>query len=70
MAADAHVSRADRDDRCRGRAAARRCGGSAFDSAIDVQTFEYAIGPKTFFSVNDADVADKSSSPSTRSSRS
>src|ERR1051326_4978444 len=29
-----------------------------FDSAIDVQTFEYAIGPKTFFTVNDADVAD------------
>ena len=30
-----------------------------FDSAIDVQTFEYAIGPKTFFTVNDADVADE-----------
>src|SRR5690242_9309307 len=30
-----------------------------FDSAIDVQTFEYAIGPKTFFTVNDADVAAK-----------
>ncbi len=30
-----------------------------FDSAIDVQTFEYAIGPKTFFTVADADVADK-----------
>ena len=30
-----------------------------FDSAIDVQTFEYAIGPKTFFTVSNADVADK-----------
>jgi len=30
-----------------------------FDKAIDVQTFEYAIGPKTFFTVADADVADK-----------
>src|SRR5215468_12573785 len=30
-----------------------------FDSAIDVQTFEYAIGPKTFFTVNDADVEAK-----------
>jgi OOP family OmpA-OmpF porin len=30
-----------------------------FDSSIDVQTFEYAIGPKTFFTVSDADVADK-----------
>src|SRR5688572_18750679 len=29
-----------------------------FDKAIDVQTFEYAIGPKTFFTVADADVAD------------
>jgi hypothetical protein len=29
------------------------------DRAIDVQTFEYAIGPKTFFTVADADVADK-----------
>src|SRR5688572_14087945 len=29
------------------------------DRAIDVQTFEYAIGPKTFFTVSDADVADK-----------
>ncbi len=28
-----------------------------FDSAIDVQTFQYSIGPKTFFTVNDADVA-------------
>ncbi|MDQ3370212.1 MAG: thrombospondin type 3 repeat-containing protein [Myxococcota bacterium] len=26
------------------------------DKAIDVQTFEYAIGPKSFLSVNDADV--------------
>jgi OOP family OmpA-OmpF porin len=30
-----------------------------FDSAIDVQLFDYAIGPKTFFSVADADVAAK-----------
>ncbi|HEY4176742.1 MAG TPA: transporter [Kofleriaceae bacterium] len=30
-----------------------------FDPAIDVQTFEYAIGPKTFFTVSNADVADK-----------
>ncbi len=29
------------------------------DRAIDVQTFEYAIGPKSFFSVADADVAAK-----------
>jgi hypothetical protein len=29
------------------------------DSSIDVQTFEYAVGPKTFFTVTDADVADK-----------
>jgi hypothetical protein len=28
-----------------------------FDPAIDVQTFEYAIGPKTFFTVADGDVA-------------
>ncbi len=28
-----------------------------FDSAIDVQTFEYAIGPKTFFTVSDGDIA-------------
>ncbi len=30
-----------------------------FDSAIDIQTFDYAIGPKTFFTVSDADVSDK-----------
>src|SRR5688572_32406501 len=29
------------------------------DRAIDVQTFEYAIGPKSFLSVADADVAVK-----------
>ncbi|MDQ3334919.1 MAG: thrombospondin type 3 repeat-containing protein [Myxococcota bacterium] len=29
------------------------------DRAIDVQTFEYSIGPKSFFSVSDADVAAK-----------
>ena len=28
-----------------------------FDSAIDVQTFNYAIGPKSFFTVSDGDVA-------------
>jgi hypothetical protein len=28
-----------------------------FDSAIDVQTFEYAVGPKTFVTVADGDVA-------------
>jgi hypothetical protein len=30
-----------------------------FDSAIDIQTFEYAIGPKTFVTVADGDVADR-----------
>ncbi|HMG21560.1 MAG TPA: transporter, partial [Kofleriaceae bacterium] len=30
-----------------------------FDSAIDVQTFEYALGPKTFVTVADGDVADR-----------
>jgi OmpA-OmpF porin, OOP family len=29
------------------------------DRAIDIQTFEYAIGPKSFFSVSDADVANQ-----------
>ncbi|MGE3768679.1 MAG: transporter [Kofleriaceae bacterium] len=29
-----------------------------FDPAIDVQTFEYAIGPKSFFTVSNADVAE------------
>ena len=38
-------------------------------AAIDVQTFEYAAGPKTFFTVDDGDVADRSSSRSTRWSR-
>jgi len=28
-----------------------------FDPSIDLQTFEYAIGPKTFFTVSDGDVA-------------
>ena len=28
-----------------------------FDPSIDVQTFEYAIGPKTFFTVADGDIA-------------
>ncbi len=43
-------------------AALRRHGARPtppFDTAIDVQTFDYAIGPKTFFTVSDADVADK-----------
>jgi len=31
-----------------------------FDPAIDVQTFDYAIGPKTFFTVADAEGAAKS----------
>jgi hypothetical protein len=30
-----------------------------FDPAIDVQTFEYAVGPKTFLTVADGDVAPK-----------
>jgi hypothetical protein len=30
-----------------------------FDTAIDVQTFEYAVGPKTFVTVADGDVAAK-----------
>ena len=30
-----------------------------FDPAIDIQAFRYAAGPKTFFTVNDADTADK-----------
>lgn len=29
-----------------------------FDPAIDIQTFNYAIGPKTFFTVADGDVSD------------
>jgi len=31
-----------------------------FDPAIDVQTFEYAVGPKTFFTVADGDVTPRS----------
>src|SRR5512135_1772581 len=30
-----------------------------YDSAIDVQNFDYSIGPKQFFTVDSADVADK-----------
>ena len=30
-----------------------------YDPAIDVELFEYAIGPKTFFTVSDAETADK-----------
>jgi len=37
--------------------AARAQNAPPFDPAIDVQLFEYAIGPKTFFAVADADVA-------------
>ncbi len=42
-----------------GAAFAQQAEPPPFDSAIDVQTFEYAIGPKTFFTVADADVADQ-----------
>src|SRR5262245_6248327 len=37
--------------------AARAQNAPPFDPAIDVQLFEYAVGPKTFFAVADADVA-------------
>ena len=30
-----------------------------YDPAIDVQMFNYSVGPKTFFTVSDADIADK-----------
>src|SRR5262245_19106515 len=40
------------------RSASAQPAPPPFDKAIDVQTFEYAIGPKTFFTVADADVAD------------
>ncbi|MDB4952830.1 MAG: Thrombospondin type 3 repeat protein [Myxococcales bacterium] len=30
-----------------------------YDPAIDVQLFDYSVGPKTFFTVSDADIADK-----------
>jgi hypothetical protein len=36
--------------------AARAQSSPPFDSAIDVQTFEYAVGPKTFVTVADGDV--------------
>jgi hypothetical protein len=36
---------------------ARAQNAPPFDPAIDVQTFEYAIGPKTFVTVADGDVA-------------
>src|SRR5512135_959640 len=29
-----------------------------YDSAIDIQNFDYSIGPKQFFTVDSADVAD------------
>ncbi|HEU4728006.1 MAG TPA: hypothetical protein VFT22_08965, partial [Kofleriaceae bacterium] len=38
-------------------AAAHAQAAPPFDSAIDVQTFEYALGPKTFLTVADGDVA-------------
>ena len=34
-----------------------RAGDPPFDPAIDLQLFEYALGPKTFFTVADADLA-------------
>ncbi|HZJ64159.1 MAG TPA: thrombospondin type 3 repeat-containing protein [Kofleriaceae bacterium] len=37
--------------------AARAQSTPPFDPAIDVQTFEYAVGPKTFVTVADGDVA-------------
>ena len=37
--------------------AARAQSAPPFDPAIDVQTFEYAVGPKTFVTVADGDVA-------------
>jgi len=37
--------------------AARAQSKTPFDAAIDVQTFEYAVGPKTFVTVADGDVA-------------
>src|SRR5262245_19989890 len=30
-----------------------------FDPAIDVQLFEYAIGPKTFFAIDDGSISSK-----------
>jgi OmpA-OmpF porin, OOP family len=36
-----------------------KAGDPPFDPAIDVQLYDYSIGPKTFFSVADADVAAK-----------
>ena len=36
-----------------------RAGTPPFDSAIDVQLFDYSIGPKQFFTVDSADIADK-----------
>ena len=33
--------------------------GPPFDSAIDIQNFNYSIGPKQFFTVDSADIADK-----------
>jgi outer membrane protein OmpA-like peptidoglycan-associated protein len=38
---------------------ARAQNDPPFDPAIDVQLFEYAIGPKTFLSVADADITQK-----------
>ena len=35
-------------------AAARAQTAPPFDPAIDVQLFDYALGPKTFFEVSDA----------------
>jgi OmpA-OmpF porin, OOP family len=40
-------------------AVARAQASPPFDSAIDVQLFDYSIGPRAFFSVDSADIADK-----------
>src|SRR5262245_36729914 len=41
---------------CGAMPVARAQSTPPYDPAIDVQTFEYAIGPKTFFTVADGDV--------------
>jgi hypothetical protein len=38
---------------------AAHAGGPPYDSAIDIQNFNYSIGPKQFFTVDSGDVADK-----------
>ncbi len=39
--------------------AALQAAPPPYDPAIDVELFQYAIGPKTFFTVSDAETADK-----------